>query len=89
VIGDTMHSRIYLILEYCNDKDLDSYFTKLYAEKRIKKEEDVLVYFKEILNAFEDLYKLNIIHRDIKPENILVHNNVLKIGDFGLSKQIF
>lgn len=68
---------------------MDSYFKRLYEEKQIKKEDDVLRYFKQILNAFKDLYKLNIIHRDIKPENILVNNDVLKIADFGLSKQLF
>lgn len=49
----------------------------------------MLKYFKQILNAFKDLYKFNIIHRDIKPENILVNNDVIKVGDFGLSKQLF
>lgn len=27
-------------------------------------------------------------HRDIKPDNILLHNQVLKISDFGLSKVV-
>ena len=67
VIGDAKNHRIYLILEYCNNKDLDSYFRNLYASKKIRHEEDILKYFKQILNAFKDLYKNNIIHRDIKP----------------------
>jgi serine/threonine protein kinase len=52
-------------------------------------EENVLFYFKQLINGFKDLYKHNIIHRDIKPDNILAHNNTLKIGDFGLSQQLF
>jgi serine/threonine protein kinase len=67
VIGDTKNHRIYIILEYCNNKDLDSYFRQLYAKKKIRREEDILKYFSQILNAFRDLYKCNIIHRDIKP----------------------
>jgi serine/threonine protein kinase len=30
-----------------------------------------------------------IIHRDIKPDNILMHNNKIKIGDFGHVYGIF
>lgn len=29
-----------------------------------------------------------ITHRDLKPENILLSNNVVKLADFGLAKQI-
>lgn len=32
---------------------------------------------------------MNILHRDIKMKNIFVfHNNKVKIGDFGISKNI-
>lgn len=27
-------------------------------------------------------------HRDIKPENILIHNNILKVADFGFCKPL-
>lgn len=27
-------------------------------------------------------------HRDLKPENLLIHNNVVKIIDFGLAREI-
>ena len=61
---------------------------RLYEQGRINSQEEVLHYFKQILNAFMDLQKMNFIHRDIKPENILVDNGVLKIADFGLSRQL-
>jgi serine/threonine protein kinase len=34
-------------------------------------------------------HRHKIIHRDIKPANIFVHNQTLKVGDFGLSQQLF
>ena len=45
----------------------------------------ILNYFLEILNGLQYLHSLNIIHRDIKPTNIYMLNNIIKIGDFGLS----
>lgn len=30
------------------------------------------------------LHHLGFTHRDLKPANILIHNRVLKIGDFGM-----
>ena len=44
--------------------------------------------FKEIINAFKVLNKYKVMHRDLKPENILFHNGVLKLGDFGLCKDL-
>ena len=49
----------------------------------------ILNYFLEILNGLQYLHSLNIIHRDIKPTNIYMLNNVIKIGDFGLSTTHF
>ena len=40
----------------------------------------------QMLKAFQKMREKNVVHRDIKPQNILVHNNMLKIGDFGLAK---
>ena len=34
------------------------------------------------------LHSNNIIHRDIKPSNIFFLNNEIKIGDFGMSKNL-
>jgi len=35
------------------------------------------------------MHAKNILHRDIKTQNIFISkNNVLKIGDFGISKEL-
>jgi len=42
--------------------------------------------FKNILEGLSYLHKMNIIHRDIKPSNIMFDkNDIVKIGDFGMS----
>jgi serine/threonine protein kinase len=48
-------------------------------------------YFTMILIALHYLHSNNIVHRDLKPANILIDKlnggaDILKIGDFGISK---
>ena len=51
-------------------------------------EEDILYnIIKQICIGIKEIHNKNIIHRDLKPENIFINeNNVIKIGDFGISK---
>jgi len=34
------------------------------------------------------MHKHGFFHRDLKPENLLIKENVIKISDFGLSREI-
>lgn len=72
---------IYLILELCNSGNL---YTLLRKEGRFS-EEKIKDIIRQICYAIEYLHEHDIIHRDIKPENILLHQNVVKLCDFGWS----
>ena len=77
-------NHLYFVYEYCNGGTLESMITK-----NIKlQEKTALKIFKELLKAFEVLYKHYIIHRDIKPENIFFSDGKAKIGDFGFCKNL-
>ena len=53
------------------------------------KEEEIIDWFIEICEGIKYIHSKNIIHRDLKPQNIfLTKDNNIKIGDFGISKQL-
>ena len=61
-----------------NLKEIQNKLT--YEEKRI--------IFRDIVLGLNQIHKQNIIHRDLKPSNILIIDGKVKIGDFGLSKNL-
>ncbi len=75
----------YLVLEYVPGQNL---------EQRLKKKkslsiEDTATIFVQIADGLRHLHANRILHRDIKPSNIfLTHENIAKLGDFGLLKQL-
>ena len=72
----------YMVYEFCNGGTLES---KIYSTKLLD-EKTSLRYFYQILSAMCTLDDRNILHRDIKPSNIMLHNDQIKIGDFGFCK---
>lgn len=58
---------------------------KVRKEGRID-ELQVIKYFRQIMAGFQTLLKNHIMHRDFKLANILIHQNSIKIADFGFAK---
>lgn len=75
---------IYIVMENCIGGDLNSYISK---KKRLD-EFEAIRFFGKILDAVEYMHTQKIAHRDLKLENLMLgEDKVLKIIDFGLSKQ--
>lgn len=72
----------YLILEYCDSKDMFSYINR-YGKMS---EQDAVYVFRQMMSAMEYCHSFNICHRDLKPENILLSpEGEVKIIDFGMA----
>lgn len=72
----------YIILEYCDSKDMFSWINK-YGPLS---EHDAVYVFRQLMCAMEYCHSFNICHRDLKPENILLSEmGEIKIIDFGMA----
>lgn len=76
-------------MEYCPYGSLYDVLKKRREKSRFTKPTQVLDWSKQIANGVHYLHMNRIVHRDLKSPNILIaENNVLKISDFGTSKEI-
>jgi NIMA (never in mitosis gene a)-related kinase 1/4/5 len=90
-IDEFIYDKDYLciVTQYASGGDLD---TKMENRKEEPfSEEEAMNYFTMILIGLHSLHSKKIYHRDLKPANILLDSlsdgtEILKIGDFGISK---
>lgn len=73
----------YILMEYCNKGTLE--FLRSSKRGQIS-EKECMGYMRQIMEGFRVLRAYKVIHRDIKLENLLIHDDVLKISDFGVAK---
>lgn len=68
--------------------DLGYLVDTMNLEKETLSEGEIKCFMLQILNGINYLHQNYIIHRDLKLSNIMIDSKgVLKLGDFGLSKQ--
>ncbi|PWN46372.1 kinase-like protein, partial [Ceraceosorus guamensis] len=97
---DSQAQTLYIIMEYCGGGDLGEVIKKCRKNNTYLPEDTVWSYFSQMTQALEALHykdcsandvvpRAAILHRDLKPENIFLDaDDNVKLGDFGLSKQI-
>lgn len=76
----------YLVLDLCDQGDLN-HFMRKYKIKHFGEAETIFI-MKQIIKAFQELQKRNVIHRDLKLENIFINGTDIILGDFGVAKVV-
>ncbi|GAA97424.1 uncharacterized protein L969DRAFT_48742 [Mixia osmundae IAM 14324] len=87
---------VFIIMEYCAGGDLSALIGRNRRDNTLIPEDLVWSYLTQIVIALSDCHsetdsqnrpKQVILHRDLKPENVFLDkDNMIKLGDFGLSK---
>lgn len=79
----------YIVMEYCPYGSLYEVLRRRRERNSYTKPTQVLDWARQIANAMNYLHSNKLVHRDLKSPNILIaEQNVLKISDFGTTKQI-
>lgn len=81
--------RGFIFMEWCAKGSLAEEIERRGKRKEPWRDEELRTYFSDLIGAMSVLHSLRIVHRDLKPENLfLTDTGLLKIGDFGESKQV-
>ena len=87
VLSDPNSDSLFMVLEMCKKGVIMDVSLFGIESQHMYTIEEVRNFFRDLILGVEYLHAQGIVHRDIKPDNILLtENNVLKIGDFGVSE---
>uniref|UniRef100_H0XEP5 Serine/threonine-protein kinase Nek11 n=1 Tax=Otolemur garnettii TaxID=30611 RepID=H0XEP5_OTOGA len=75
-----------IITEYCEGRDLDRKIQEYKEAGKTFSENQIIEWFIQLLLGVDYMHERRILHRDLKSKNIFLKNNLLKIGDFGVSR---
>jgi NIMA (never in mitosis gene a)-related kinase 1/4/5 len=76
-------------MEYARNGALSDLISKKKISGTKFDTDTILQYVGQITLAIVIMHSKNILHRDIKTQNIFIsENGVLKLGDFGISKEL-
>jgi serine/threonine protein kinase len=82
-------NNFHIIMEYCDGGDMAKRIADNKQNSTRFPEDQIIYWTLDICSALQYIHSLGIIHRDLKPQNIfLTMTNELKIGDFGVSRQL-
>ena len=84
-----INNTINIIMEFCEGLDLKQFILSHKNQNKLIEENQIYSIILGICIGLKEIHKKNLIHRDLKPENLFLgKNNLIKIGDFGISKHL-
>ncbi|XP_011089053.1 serine/threonine-protein kinase MHK-like isoform X2 [Sesamum indicum] len=78
------NNELFFIFEYMEH----NLYQIMKDRKQSFSEEEIRALMSQVLQGLAHVHKHGYFHRDLKPENLLVTNNIIKIGDFGLAREL-
>ena len=79
-----------IVMEFCDGNDLEKYIDKHKREHKKIGKAEIYGFILDICKGLKEIHSKHIIHKDLKPDNLFLTNNgMIKIGDFGISRQLY
>ncbi|XP_061198174.1 serine/threonine-protein kinase Nek11-like [Saccostrea echinata] len=75
-----------IVTEYCEGGDLDCKINECVKNKQQLDSKLIMDWFVQLLLAVHYMHQRRVLHRDLKTRNIFLRQNMIKIGDFGISR---
>lgn len=76
-----------IVMEYADNGTLEGVIDARIRSGNPLTEDEILNYFTQLCLAIKHCHDRKILHRDIKGDNIFLNSrNIIKLGDFGVSK---
>ncbi len=80
--------KLNIIMEYANGDTLEDQVRKATREGRRVDAAKVKKWLTQLLLAVGHIHVRHILHRDIKTANVFLHNDNIKLGDFGVAQEL-
>lgn len=91
--ADNVRHTLYIQMHLCSQKTLADFLSNVDSRKGSAAVEDpvdiplALSLFHQIAEGVKHVHEQGLIHRDLKPSNCFIDDGVVKVGDFGLSRE--
>jgi len=79
---------LYICMEFASGGCLSEKLQELRNKGERLSDEQIIMWFAQIIIALMIMHSKHVLHRDLKTENLFLQGNVIKVGDLGIAKSL-